>query len=135
MLVLTPAPFLTFPISFPFVALKLVLASALVVTFPLCFFLESDATSLLFDSLADLLEEGLVATLLVINGFAALAAPLDVDGVADVAMPLDVDGVDDVAVCPSSTKLMSSGETCVLSPKDHVGCLKIRIYVYPPKTK
>ena len=38
-----------------------------------------------------------------------------------VATPLDVDGP---AVCPSSTKLMSSGETWALTPRDQVGCLR-----------
>ena len=42
-----------------------------------------------------------------------------------VATPLDVDGI---VGCPSSTKLMSSGETCVLppSPREQVGLLKIQ---------
>ena len=135
----------------------MVVAFALVTTFSLCFSLESDATSLLSDSLADLLEEnivaapldvdGVVATLLDVDGVevvttlplvlgvvalldadcvavALLEAPIDVDGVAavdDVAVPLNVDIV---AACPSSTKLMSSGETCPLTPSDQVGCLE-----------
>ena len=170
MLVLTSAHFLTFPLFFPFTfvgAFKLVVAFALVTTFSLCFSLESDATSLLSDSLADLLEEnivaapldvdGVVATLLDVDGVevvttlplvlgvvalldvdcvavALLEAPIDVDGVAavdDVAVPLNVDIV---AACPSSTKLMSSGETCPLTPSDQVGCLEKWIE-HPPQMK
>ena len=75
---------------------------ALLVTFALSSSSESDATSLLSNcstpSLADFLE-----------GNVAAAAPLDVDG---------------FAVCPSSTKLMSSGATCARIPTDQVGCLE-----------
>ena len=55
---------------------------------------------------------------------ALFEAPIDVDGIAavdDVAVPLNVDGF---ATCPSSTKLMSSGETCPLTPREQVGCLE-----------
>ena len=65
-------------------------------TFPLGLSSESESPSLLSDSLAARLEE-------------------------DVAAPsFDVDA--DV-LCPSSTKLMSSGETWALTPRDQVGCL------------
>ena len=169
MLVLTSAPFLTFPIRFPFTvvgAFKFIVVFVSLDTFPLlltsprCFSSEPDASSLISDSLAALLEEAVVATPLDIDGVAVavalLEAPLDIDGVADVASPLDVDcfaiaaalleapldvdgvavvaivtivatplDVDGVSVCPSSTKLMSSGETCALTPREQVGCLKM----------
>ena len=69
--------------------------------FSLCFSSESDSASLLTDSR---LEKD-------------VAAP-----------PLDVDGA---ALCPSSTKLMSSGETWALTPKDQVGCLNFLSIVDP----
>ena len=68
---------------------------------------------------------------------AVVATLLDIDGVAVVAIVavvatlLDVDGV---AACPSSTKLMSSGETCPLTPSDQVGCLEKWIE-HPPQMK
>ena len=78
---------------------------ALLVTFALSSSSEPDPNSLLSNcltpSLAAFLEEEVAA-----------ATPLDVDG---------------FAVCPSSTKLMSSGATCARIPSDQVGCLKIGI--------
>ena len=116
LLVLTSsALFLAFFLFLPFTAVgafKLVAAFAQVldtfaflVTFALSSSSEPDPNSLLSNcltpSLAAFLEEEVVA-----------AAPLDVDG---------------FAVCPSSTKLMSSGATCARIPRDQVGCLEIGI--------
>ena len=108
---MTSAPFLTFLLFFLFTvvgAFKLSVAFVLANTFTLGvtsalgFSSDPDATSLLCNSPgpspAALLRQEVVA------------APRDVDG---------------PAVGPSSTKLMSSGETWALTPRDQVGCLEM----------
>ena len=77
-------------------------------TFTFCFSSEPVATSLLCNFVLPSLDVPLV-----------------------VATPLDVDGI---VGCPSSTKLMSSGETCVLPPREQVGLLKIQgvFLITPP---
>ena len=111
MVVLTSATFLIF-LFFPFTVGALVFVLALVDFFPLGFSSsESD-----------------VAISLLCNSF-SLVARLE-DGI--VAPPLDVDAA--APVCPSSTKLMSSGETWAFAPTDQMGCLKIWI-AEPSKKK
>ena len=99
MFVLTSATFLTFLLFFPFAVVGRTLAPVDSFALGLTFVLGfSSSESLLATSL--LLEEEL------------FPPPLDVNA---------------AAVCPSSTKLMSSGETWAPTPTDQFGCLKIRI--------
>ena len=44
------------------------------------------------------------------------------NGFVSSLLPLDVD---DVAIRPSSSELMSAGETCVWTPRNQLGCLKM----------
>ena len=77
-------------------------------TFPLGLSSESESPSLMSDSLAARLEE-------------VVPAP-----------PFDVDAA--LSPSPSSTKLMSSGETWALTPRDQAGCLNFVWIVQRPLT-
>ena len=104
MFVLTSATFLTFLLFFPFtvVGRTLILALAPV----------------------DSLVVGLTFALGFSSSESLLAASLLLEEELFPPPPLDVNAA---AVCPSSTKLMSSGETWAPTPTDQLGCLKIRI--------
>ena len=108
MFVLTSATFLTFLLFFPFTVVGRTLTLALAPV-------DSLALGLTF-VLGFLSSESLLAASLLIEE--ELFPP-----------PLDVNAA---AVCPSSTKLMSSGETWAPTPTDQLGCLKIWIVVSRP---
>ena len=79
--------------------------------------------------LAALVEVDAFATPLVVAVVDGVALVGDVAVVGDVALVDVVAVVDGEAICPSSTKLMSSVEVGALAPglRDQVGCLNIWI--------
>ena len=107
MFVLTSATFLTFLLFFPFTVVGRTLTLAL--------------------APVDSLALGLTFVLGFLSSESLLAASLLIVALLEEELfppPLDVNAA---AVCPSSTKLMSSGETWAPTPTDQLGCLKIWI--------
>ena len=140
--VLLPAPddfmsglcltfFLFLPLEVFDAFIMLVATFACVVTSSFLFFSgPNDATSRFFAPfLAALVEADAVATPLVVAVVDGVAVVDDVAVVGDVALVDVVAVVDGEAICPSSTKLMSSVEVGALAPglRDQVGCLNIWI--------